>query len=140
MSITQSKLVTMPSTGYDFTDSSTGYSFIVMNSYDVNNRPPCEEWTDANYNLHRVMTRTRKVEGSFQVKFRRKTDYETFLSTFGNTTYNYTPVLLSVYVNNMGTVITAYFYIEYTTKDEIPYMDGGKEDSLEGFTITITEV
>lgn len=143
MSIVANKLIKMGAktipTGYDFVDPQTGHTFIVMNTYDVNNQPTYEEWTDANYKTHRVMTRSRKIVGSFQVKFPRKEEYERFLSNFGNPEYSYRETMLTVFVNNTGTVEDGFFYIDYTTKDEIPYMDGGKEEELEGFTINITE-
>lgn len=142
--IESNKLVKMGAlsdpSGYCFYDDTLGRTFIVMNTYDVNNQPQYEEWTDANYRVHRVLTREQKIEGSFQVKFLRSSDYETFLSSFGDPSYRYNHVLLTVFVNNLGELREGYFYIEYTAKDEIPYMDGGKEENVEGFTINITEV
>lgn len=143
ITISSQKLVKMGAAsstdGYCFYDSANDRTFIVMNTYDVNNQPPYEEWTDANYRVHRVMSRNRRISGSFQVKFYKREDYETFLDNFGKPEYMYNPVKLTVYVNNTGTIEEGFFYIEYTTKDEIPYMNGGKEEELEGFTINIIE-
>ena len=143
VTISSQKLVKMgvssSEDGYYFYDSVNKRTFIVMNTYDVNNQPVYEEWTDANYRVHRVMAREQRIAGSFQVKFYKRTDYEEFLDKFGKTEYSYTPVILTVYVNNLGETRQGYFYIEFTTKDEIPYMDGGKEDSIDGITIAITE-
>lgn len=151
MSITQGSLVSVvnPDTGavlYDFKPQNSNYTVIVANTYDVNDQPQYEEWTDANYRIHRVVTRETKVIGSFQVKFNKKEDIEEFMIKFGDPTHRYNPIYLTVFVNNrIGynedyQYVSAYFYVEYTTKNELPYMDGGKEESLEGFTINISEV
>lgn len=130
---------------YDFKPSGSDTTCIIMNTYDVNDQPQYEEWVDANYKVHRVFNRF-KVQGSFQVKFNKKADFEEFLNKFGSPMHTYDPIYLSVFVNNRASSSStvalkrAYFYVDYTTKNEMPYMDGGKEESLEGFTINISEV
>ena len=134
---------------YDFKPTGSDYTVIVMNTYDVNDQPQYEEWIDANYKVHRVLTR-QKIEGNFQVKFTKKEDIEEFMQKFGDPSHRHHPIYLKVFVNNRigyqyeegeeGQYVKAYFYVDYTTKNELPYMDGGKEESLEGFTINISEV
>ena len=151
MSIVEGSLVSVMASEYgaviyDFKPANSDYSVIVANSYDVNDLPQYEEWVDANYKTHRVVTRETKIEGSFQVKFTKKADIEEFMQKFGNPIHRHSPILLKVFVNNRigysanEQYVTAYFYVDYTTKNELPYMDGGKEESLEGFTINISEV
>lgn len=150
MSIIEGSLVSVinPDTSeviYNFTPSESKYTVIVANSYDVNDQPQYEEWIDANYKVHRVLTR-QKIEGNFQVKFTKKADIEEFMQKFGDPAHRYHHIYLKVFVNNrlgysqQDQYVTAYFYVDYTTKNELPYMDGGKEESLEGFTINISEV
>ena len=150
MNIVEGSLVSVinPTNGtliYDFKPANSDYTVIVMNTYDVNDQPQYEEWIDANYKVHRVLTR-EKIEGNFQVKFNKKEDIEDFMQKFGDPAHRYHHIYLKVFVNNrLGyraeeQYVTAYFYVDYTTKNELPYMDGGKEDSIEGFTINISEV
>ena len=150
MNIVEGSLVSVinPTNGtviYDFKPANSDYTVIVMNTYDVNDQPQYEEWIDANYKIHRLLTR-EKIEGNFQVKFTKKEDIEEFMQKFGDPAHRYHHIYLKVFVNNrLGysaeeQYVTAYFYVDYTTKNELPYMDGGKEDSIEGFTINISEV
>lgn len=134
---TSKRLVCMPAAlsfeGYDLTPH------IVMNTYDVTNQPSYEEWIDANFITHRVLTNSSKIQGSFQLKFYKKEDLKEFIDNIGDPKYRYDPVYLEVFVNNILDTKRSFFYIEYTLKNEMPYMDGGKEEEIEGFTVNILE-
>lgn len=53
--------------------------FINESSYVVNSEPVYEEWTDANYRIHRSEYR-RRVKGSFDLCFITSDQYDEFLA------------------------------------------------------------
>ena len=74
--------------------------WIDIQNYAVNAVPVYNEWTDANYRLHRHYVRDR-VGGSFAVGFAKKADFDAFLSALS--TYQTDGVYtVSAYVNANG--------------------------------------
>lgn len=68
----------------------------------VNRTDVFEEWTDGNWNLHRVIARTR-ISGSVVLDFARETDYANFVSllTTARNADGYYPI--TVWCSNTNT-------------------------------------
>ena len=118
---------------YDLTEH------IVVPTYKVNEQPAYEEWKDANYTIHREITRT-KVQGSFTVQFSSLIEFEEFLNAYESNTVQDGSTHATVYSHNkvndqQGMTKTTYVFMDFDPADTLPVI--GSEDS--GFEITISE-
>ncbi len=115
--------------GIDFTH------FITVPSYKVNRQNEYIEWQDANFIVHRFLTRTR-VSGTCTMMFDDKDEYYTFLDTVeeNKVTAGYIPGC-TIYCDNIHETVLADLYIDLDPPEAVPLF-GSKH---EGFEITITE-
>lgn len=106
---------------------------ITMGSYDVIQTDVTEEWTDANYKTHKIVTRT-KVSGKFNMLFSSKEEFNKFLNIVRLNRYVYPSgmVHLNVHLNNQ---------LEYDTDWQSIGIDNLRNDDYEGdFYITISSL
>lgn len=110
---------------------------VPMGTYNVNVLEEYEEWTDSNYDIHRKLKRNR-VEGTFNLKFKSIADYEEFLNviTKARTTTGQNYIEMDAFATNKGTKYNKKFYIDFTPKNDLPFMADSKNDA---FTVTIKE-
>ena len=113
--------------------------YIVLGSWNVNEKDVYETWEDANRLIHRGKIRTR-VSGDFTVKFVDISAYEQFLDTMndpvnknsdGSGTFH-----CLVYLNNKKTTKTIDAFLDFECSDYIPIL-GSNED--EGISVTLEE-
>ncbi len=97
-----------------FTISTTDLTaFEQTENHDVNRVDVYETWTDANWNDHRVIARTR-VGGTVVLSFSRESDYNAFLTllTSARDAEGFYPI--SVYCSNTGTTETLNAFLDVT--------------------------
>lgn len=110
---------------------------VIAGTYQVNNDAPYESYTDANEVEHRIALRDSKVSGSFDMRFRTMTEYQTFLSilsTYKKSSDGTYPI--KVTVNNKLTEHEGDFFIEFQPKRN---RTAALQDYLETFTVYIEE-
>ena len=115
---------------YDLTER------ITLPSYKVNGINQYEEWKDADYTLHREITRNQ-IKGTFTVKFYSVDEYEEFLEALADATQEDGSVEAEVYMHNLRQVRSTYVFLEFDPKNTLPNINMGKD--YDGFDITITE-
>jgi len=104
-------------------------------SWKVNQSPVYEEWTDANHVTHHDVLR-RKTKGSFTLFFTDSVGYYQFLEDIQTQTTIGDYVILTVYANNVSSLVTGNFYVTMEIKDQLPFIGTSK---YEGIEITIEE-
>lgn len=116
----------------------TSYAnYILAGTYQVNNNPTYESYTDANTVEHRVLLRANKVSGTFDMKFRTPAQYASFVNYITanrNASSGALYILLSV--NNTNTVYAGWFYLTF---EPVRNRDGKLQEYMETFTVTIEE-
>lgn len=115
---------------YDLTER------ITLPSYKVNGINQYEEWKDADYTLHREITRNQ-IKGTFTVKFYSVDEYEEFLEALADATQEDGSVEAEVYMHNLRQVRDTYVFLEFDPKNTLPNINMGKD--YDGFDITVTE-
>ena len=115
---------------YDLTER------ITLPSYKVNGINQYEEWKDADYTLHREITRNQ-IKGTFTVKFYSVDEYEEFLEALADATQEDGSVEAEVYMHNLRQVRSTYVFLEFDPKNTLPNINMGKD--YDGFDITVTE-
>lgn len=109
--------------------------YITVPSYIMNSKDVYNEWVDANGLTHRDVYRT-KVSGKFTMLFTDHDEYFDFLKLINEHkgTGGYVPV--SLYVNNLNTIVNTDVYIEMEPANTLPYFGINKYD---GFEVSIVE-
>ena len=114
----------------------TDYSdHVIAGSYKINNVPVTEDWTDAAGTIHRQKIRD-KIIGSFDMWFRTKTDYDSFLSCISTNQNDNMTVPVTLEVNNTGDSFTGNVFINHET---VRNRDGSWDDYMERFTVNIEQ-
>ena len=110
----------------------TGY--IQETSYQVNQAPIYEEWTDGNYKTHREETR-QKITGNFDLIFVRATDLDNFLKLVDE---NSTGSLLTItlWIQNKNRAVETQVYFSFEAKTVVKISDNY---TFHEFTVTIEE-
>lgn len=87
-------------------------SFMDLQNYNINALPVFQEWTDANYVIHRTEVRKRR-SGTVKVGFASAAAYSTFITNLSSylTDGAYS---VTAYVNNKGASETFDAYIDTT--------------------------
>lgn len=108
--------------------------WIDIQDYKMNREDIFEEWEDANWNLHRVIART-KISGEFKVGFSKATDFAALVALLGTekTADGYYPV--EAYCNNTGTNETFYAFLDVTDEDKWDLTNGRQWQAM---TIKVT--
>ena len=94
-----------------------------------------EEWTDGNWNTHRVIARTR-VEGAVVLNFSRTADYAAFLTLLSTARRTNGDYSITVYCANTDTSETVYAFLDVAGDTKFDVTAPIKHYSV---TITITE-
>lgn len=119
-----------------FKINTTDYSgHVIAGSYEVNNEVITSDWVDASGVTHKQKIRD-KVSGKFDMFFRTKTAYDTFLGVLSTNRTSGQTIPLTVEVNNTGTSHTGNFFVTHKT---VRNRDGAWADYMERFTVTIEE-
>lgn len=109
---------------------------IVADTYKINSQPKYETYEDAKGRTHNVKIRD-KVSGTFDVFFRKMSDYEAFVADLEasksliNNTHSTT---LKPNTDNVGGVYDCFIKYEPTRK-----IDGTYKDYMGVFTVTVEE-
>ena len=109
--------------------------FIDHKNYNVNSEPVYEEWTDANYTLHRDKVRTR-VEGSFSIGFTRAADFERFCRLLEMAKNNDETYKIMLYVNDINRIIPVSVFIDAPA---LRIRDVKNDRSWNTFTVKVKE-
>lgn len=111
--------------------------YIPMSKYKVNNIRNYDEWTDANYTIHRQLT-DEKAEGDITLVFRSVTQYANFVSFISTYRDSSTGAIkCSLWVNNEHRLKeNIYVFLDFEPQDDLPLLADNKSD---GFTVTIKE-
>ncbi len=79
--------------------------FIVLNTYSVSSQPQYDEWVDGT-NHNRRSIKSRKLEGTFSVKFFKQSDYASFLNAIEtNRVAGYDYLIVHAYDNKKRQLI-----------------------------------
>lgn len=109
--------------------------YITVPSYNINSKDIYTAWVDANHVTHRDVTRT-KVSGKFTMLFDEHNEYFEFLELIKKHkgAGGYIPV--SLYVNNLNTVVNVDVFMDMEPANTLPYFGIRKYD---GFEVSIEE-
>lgn len=109
---------------------------IVLDSYAVQKTKEYETWTDANLVTHKYAGRTR-IKGSFSMRFLKKSDYDSFVTTLANAEQSGGYYIATLYCVNTNTTEIANVTIDFA-----PYLSQKsnlQQDVLE-FEVQIEEL
>lgn len=110
---------------------------VMVGSYSVNYQDVYSTWTDANGIDHRQIIR-KKVSGSFDMMFRNKTSYDSFISHMeaSKTAGGWIPCYL--YVTNLNQQRSCKLYMSYEPCLDRQY--NNSRNYVPAFTVTIEEI
>lgn len=110
---------------------------VVIGTYEVNQVPVYDEWTDANGGIHRLKIRD-KIQGSFDLFFRTATAYSAFKTVVDNqTSSSDLSTLITLSVNNLNSDATGiHAYLDFKPVRDV---DGTRVDYYKVMKVSIEE-
>lgn len=103
--------------------------FLDVQNYNINAADVLQEWTDANYVIHRAVVRQRR-SGTITVGFSRAADYGAFMAAL-STYLTGGAYSVTAYVNNAGGSVTFSAYIDTTGAGKWDLTNGRQWQTVE---------
>lgn len=119
-----------------FTLGGVNYSaHIIKGSYNVNKVDEFEEWTDADYKVHRYAGRTR-VKGSFEMQFMNTGDYSNFITAMDTNKQTNGTYLPTLFINNRNAAESVTCFLSFEVGLE---QDSNLRLRFPKFTVSVEE-